>query len=323
MQVLVALSRSAGKIVTRDQLLRTCWDGRIVGEDAINRAICRIRSLSDLDAGESFRIETVPRIGYRMLVEAPLALVSNAGVKVSDPAPPSSRVNDFLARACKARPFRAAAAMGALLFMTSVAAVTHDQPAEAKPALAVLPFADLSPQQACRFFGQGVAEEIMASLAAQPSLRVVGRSALNTLQPNANHKQVRETLGVSFILEGSVNHRHSNEHVRVTVRLVRASDGTQLWARSFDRPLDDIFAVQREIGLTVANQVVDKPLNISPRPSTDWETFKLYATARGMLQEGDPERTKSARDMLEKAVERDSRYTPARAALNRLAGDDV
>ena len=199
------------------------------------------------------------------------------------------------------------------------------QSAEAKPsALAVLPFADISPEQACRFFGQGVAEEIMASLSAHPDLRVIGRSALNGLDSNATHSDVRKMLGVSHILEGTVNHRHSNEHVRVTVRLVRASDGVQLWARSFDRPLDDVFAIQREmiqreIGVSVASEIVDTPYRVASRPRTDWETFKLYATAQGMLQEGDPARLTSARNLLKQAIERDADYSPAKATLKRIS----
>src|SRR5215469_6410040 len=66
MQVLVALFQANGRVVSRDELISRCWEGRIVGEDAINRAIGRLRRLSELDREASFVIETIPRIGFRL-----------------------------------------------------------------------------------------------------------------------------------------------------------------------------------------------------------------------------------------------------------------
>jgi Tol biopolymer transport system component/DNA-binding winged helix-turn-helix (wHTH) protein len=70
MQVLVALVQAGGRVVSRDELIARCWEGRIVGEDAINRAIGRLRRLSEADQGASFGIETIPRVGYRLLAAA-------------------------------------------------------------------------------------------------------------------------------------------------------------------------------------------------------------------------------------------------------------
>src|SRR6185369_12834455 len=65
MQVLVALAKAGGSIVSRDRLIEQCWEGRIVGEDAINRVIARLRQFAQAEAASAFRIETVPRVGYR------------------------------------------------------------------------------------------------------------------------------------------------------------------------------------------------------------------------------------------------------------------
>ena len=73
MQVLVALYRADGRVVSRDELIARCWEGRIVGEDAINRAIGRLRRLSEADGGLSFVIETIPKIGFRLVASQPLA----------------------------------------------------------------------------------------------------------------------------------------------------------------------------------------------------------------------------------------------------------
>jgi Tol biopolymer transport system component len=82
MQVLVALARADGAVVSRDQLIETCWGGRIVGEDAINRCIAKVRKVAELDANQSFAIETVARVGYRLCLLAP---PENAAMT---PAPP-------------------------------------------------------------------------------------------------------------------------------------------------------------------------------------------------------------------------------------------
>src|ERR1700678_665978 len=66
-QVLVALFQAEGRVVSRDELIARCWEGRIVGEDAINRAIGRLRRLSEADGEASFRLETIPRVGFRLV----------------------------------------------------------------------------------------------------------------------------------------------------------------------------------------------------------------------------------------------------------------
>ncbi|HEX3653363.1 MAG TPA: winged helix-turn-helix domain-containing protein [Rhizomicrobium sp.] len=66
MQVLVALARANGAVVSRDDLIRQCWGGRVVGEDAINRCVSKIRQLAELGGGDAFEIDTIPRVGYRL-----------------------------------------------------------------------------------------------------------------------------------------------------------------------------------------------------------------------------------------------------------------
>jgi len=95
MQVLVALFQAGGRVVSRDELIARCWEGRIVGEDAINRAIGRLRRLSEVDHGASFGIETIPRVGYRLI---PAGAAAGA-VSVSAPEPSRAPVaQGFLAR---------------------------------------------------------------------------------------------------------------------------------------------------------------------------------------------------------------------------------
>src|SRR6201996_6083540 len=84
MQVLVALFQANGRVVSRDELIFRCWEGRIVGEDAINRAIGRLRRLSEADNQASFEIETISRVGYRLLAAAPGAQASMTATPASE-----------------------------------------------------------------------------------------------------------------------------------------------------------------------------------------------------------------------------------------------
>ncbi len=91
MQVLVALFQADGRVVSRDELIARCWDGRIVGEDAINRVIGRLRRLSETDGAASFAVETIPRVGYRLLAKATAAMPPPlAAPEPPEPPPPTA-----------------------------------------------------------------------------------------------------------------------------------------------------------------------------------------------------------------------------------------
>src|SRR5689334_6735634 len=89
MQVLVALFQANGRVVSRDELIARCWEGRIVGEDAINRAIGRLRRLSEVDREASFVVETIPRVGFRLIASQALT-VGDTGSAPDLPAAKSS-----------------------------------------------------------------------------------------------------------------------------------------------------------------------------------------------------------------------------------------
>ena len=124
MQVLVALHRAAGAVVSKDDLALSCWEGRVVGEDAINRVISRLRKLTDGIAAGAFRVETVTRVGYRMIEEGQ----SGRSVRSLDPTPISE--SPFTRRAILA-------GAGALLTVGGIAYWTWSTPGEAPPSQAV------------------------------------------------------------------------------------------------------------------------------------------------------------------------------------------
>ena len=121
-------------------------------------------------------------------------------------------------------------------------------------SIAVLPLVNLSNDPEQKYFSDGVAEEILNSLAHVKDLRVAGRTSSFQFQgKDVDLREVGEKLGVNTVLEGSV--RKQGNRLRVIVQLVNVEDGFQLWAEKYDRTLDDIFAIQDEIALAITEKM--------------------------------------------------------------------
>ena len=115
----------------------------------------------------------------------------------------------------------------------------------------MLPFLDMSEGQDQGYLSDGVTEEILNHLSQSDSLRVVSRTSSFALRDEQlDVPQIAERLDVAYVLEGSV--RKSGDRVRITAQLIDASTNSHLWSRTFDRSIDDLFAVQDEIAVAVA-----------------------------------------------------------------------
>ena len=145
-------------------------------------------------------------------------------------------------------------------------------------SIVVLPFFDLSPQKDQEYFSDGLTEEIIDALSRVPNLHVVARTSAFAFKGKANDiRQIGQQLNVSAVLEGSV--RKSEDRLRITAQLNRVSDGYHLWSRTYDRRLRDVFAVQREISQSIADQLRAGEV---PRrePTSDLEAYGLYQEGR-------------------------------------------
>src|ERR1017187_10385797 len=117
-------------------------------------------------------------------------------------------------------------------------------------SIAVLPFTNLSGDASQEFFSDGMTEEITSALAKVPDLHVVARtSAFEFKDKNVNIKAMGQELGATHLIEGSV--RKVGNRLRITAQLIKADDGTHIWAESYDRDLIDIFAVQEDIARAI------------------------------------------------------------------------
>jgi TolB-like protein len=158
----------------------------------------------------------------------------------------------------------AAAAPGLIYFFVWPAAIREPAVHAGVPSIAVLPFTDMSPGKDQEYFADGVAEEILNSLAQVEGLRVAGRTSSFAFKGKGEDvAAIAKRLRVTSVLEGSV--RKEGNRVRITAQLVNAAEGYHLWSRTFERDLSDVFAVQDDIARAVA-----EALQVRLQPS--WET---------------------------------------------------
>ncbi len=182
-------------------------------------------------------------------------------------------------------------------------------------SIAVLPFRDMSQKQDQQYLSDGLAEQVLAMLAKIPELRVISRSSAFTFRDqNVSMATIAEKLDVGYVLEGSV--RQAGDRVRVTVRLVEARSDTDLWSDVYDRPMDDIFAIQDEVAARVVEQLKVKLAGAMPLVrKTDPNAFQLYLKAYA-IPLGDEDSYDRQIELFKQALAIDPRYVDA---LNGLA----
>lgn len=187
-------------------------------------------------------------------------------------------------------------------------------------SVAVLPFANLSPEPADAYFADGVAEEVLAVLSRVEGLKVASRtSSFSFRGTSADLAQIAQALRVAHLLEGSV--RRQAGRVRVTAQLLRADDGLNLWSETYERDVTDIFAVQEDIARSIASalgaalgvETAARPVRVA-QATQDFEAYELYLRGRQLFfQRG--EALVPAAQLLEQAVARDPEFAEAWAVL--------
>jgi TolB-like protein/tetratricopeptide (TPR) repeat protein len=163
---------------------------------------------------------------------------------------------------------------------------TSSAVSDARPSLAVLPFADLSQAHDQEYLADGLAEEILNQLAQIPALRLIGRtSSFSFKGKNEDLRTIGEKLGVAHLLEGSV--RKDGDQLRITAQLIRADDGTHLWSKTYARELREVFVVQDDIARDVAQALSVKldavTLNRAQGGTTNIDAYDRYLRWRQLF----------------------------------------
>jgi TolB-like protein len=186
-----------------------------------------------------------------------------------------------------------------------------------EPSIVVLPFSNLSPDPEA-YFSDGLTEEIIHALSSIRGLHVVARTSAFALKHrNADVREIGRALNVGFVLEGSV--RKSGNALRVTVQLASTSDGYQLWSRRYERSLEDLFAVQDEIALAIADMLrvgtADQPRALLASNAGNFEAYEWYLRGRHHLNRQTSEEFHRAIECFEEASARSPGYTQALSGM--------
>jgi len=192
-------------------------------------------------------------------------------------------------------------------------------------SIAVLPFADMSPERDQGWFAEGIAEELLNLLARIPELRVISRSSsFAVARETLEVSEIAERLRVAHILEGSV--RMSGNTIRITAQLIDARSDTHLWSDTYTREFGDVFAIQDEIAADVVRDLEVTLLGEAPRAyRTEPEALRLTLQARQLYWSESNRNLDEQVALLERALDIDPDYVPAlmqlASLLWQLAGD--
>ena len=212
--LLVFLIENRDRVVSKDDLYASVWQGRVISESTLASRINAARKAIGDNGEQQSLIRTVARKGFRFV----------GGLR-DEPASASIAAAQDAVQAQADRP--------AL-------------PLPDRPAIAVLPFINMSGDPEQEYFSDGISEDIITALSKLRWFFVIARNSSFIYKGKSAHlKQIADELGVRYVLEGSV--RKSGERVRITAQLIDVVTGGHLWAERYDRGLSDVFAVQDEI----------------------------------------------------------------------------
>jgi TolB-like protein/Tfp pilus assembly protein PilF len=272
------LVERAGTPVSKEALIDAAWPGLAIEDSNLTVQIAALRRVFEEVPGGAGWIETLPRRGYRYVGPAVATAPSRAE---AGPRP------------------------AAVLALPD------------KPSIAVLPFSNLSGDPEQEYFTDGMVEDIIAGLSRIKWLFVIARNSSFTYKGRAvDVKQVGRELGVRYALEGSV--RKSTERVRVTGQLIDAATGAHVWAERYDRKVDDIFALQDEIALSVVGAIEPSLRRaeierVTRKRPDSLDAYDLVLQSQPDVFSGMPDRVSKALVLLERALALDPSYALAHA----------
>jgi transcriptional activator of cad operon len=288
MRLLLRLAEHAGEVVSIDDLLNQVWSDVTVAPDSVYQAVASLRRLLGDDPKQPAYIETVPRLGYRMVAtvtpwadqpengssKGPLSEHS-VSAPVSASAFPAGAATHSANGKSRSGPrlssiyiWTAGAGVGLVLiailllygkFTSNNQLASPAIASQPQKSIAVLPFLDLTDDMNQEPFADGMTEELIDKLSKIPGLRVPPPTSSfyfkSKLWPRSKGTEqitiaeIAKALGVAYVLDGSV--RKSGTRLRVDARLIRADNGYVVWSESYDRPFDDVLMVQDNIASEV------------------------------------------------------------------------
>ncbi|MDE2375870.1 winged helix-turn-helix domain-containing tetratricopeptide repeat protein [Bradyrhizobium sp.] len=283
--LVVHLMENRDRVVTKDELIDKIWHGRSVSESTLTSRINAARRAVGDSGADQALIRTIARKGFRFVGE----VETRPGHSV--PAEPTAQNGEF--HAALALPDR--------------------------PAIAVLPFTNMSGDRDQEYFSDGISEDIITALSRLRWFFVIARNSSFVYKGRAVHiGEIARDLGVRYVLEGSV--RRSGERVRISAQLNDTSSGSHLWAERYDRDLADVFAVQDEITEAIVAAIEPKlyaaeSFRAQQKPPGSLDAWDLVMRALSHYWRITPQDNLAAQTLLEKAIAIDPAYGKALGLL--------
>jgi TolB-like protein/DNA-binding winged helix-turn-helix (wHTH) protein len=323
------LAQNAGRVVSKDELMKAIWPGVVVTDDSLVQCVKDVRDALS-DSGQRI-IKTVPRRGYLFAPEVSAAAVPNeqhatAGEVIG--VPETAVPHRLHARWLKLW----LAALAALIVLTVIvgrylintsstpgsAITARGIPAE-RASIAVLPLLSLSDPARDDYFADGLTEDIISALGRFSEIAVRSRGAVLPYKGTTTRpEEIGRDLAVRYVLEGSV--RRSAERIRISVQLTDTSSGVLLWSQQYDTEPKDIFAVQDDITRRIASALAVRLNTLelakaASKPPSSLEAYDLVLRGRDLLSRTTRTANSQARSTFESAIALDPNYVPAIVGL--------
>ena len=289
-KLLLFMLENPDRVLSRDELIETVWESRIISDSALSASISAARHVIG-DAGNTQKcIKTISGSGYRFIAEF-----------TCDKNPITIRENESQATHF---PFEE----------LQEALVLPD-----KPSIAVLDFMPIGNSEDGVFLAAGLTTEINSALARLPHFFVIARSSASILsQQSFSSKKIGQHLGVRYLLYGTLE--QAARRIRVTFSIVDATQDTEIWSEHFDRSLDDIFQVKDDISnaivraadITIEQAEIERAFLIPTEDLSAWGNYHRGLEYKDRTNLKDVE---IAHDYFEKAVTQDTRFSRAYAGL--------
>ena len=311
LRVLRYLAGGGGRVCTREEIQREIWGGEVFVDfdRSLNVSIAQIRAALNDDSEAPRFIQTVPRRGYRFV--APVEQVG--GTTSAEPAP---------ARPAKSRSIFVAA-MAAIVLLASAAgaylwSIRNPNP---RTMLAVLPFDNLTQVWEDGPILDGISDELITQFGTVEPLRlgVIGRtSVMRYRSRNPGVPQIARELGVAYVIEGGV--RRDGERVRVSVRLVRTRDQSQVWSETYELDASNRLEIEEQVAAHVTVAVAGElfpsaAARVARRHVPDAQAYDAFVKGRYLLHKGGRVDVERAIAEFGEAAKRDDAFAEAWAAM--------
>jgi TolB-like protein/DNA-binding winged helix-turn-helix (wHTH) protein len=339
-QLLQALVVRPGGVVTREELRDLLWPKEtfVDFQHGLNASMSELRAALNDTANAPRYIETLPKVGYRII--EPVELIQLSGVVAEPTTPPQTPAAtvpvtvEMLPRitAVPAMKWRWALATGILLATILVPARLFQlsrnrvrlQPQISRAMLAVLPFENITGDAGQDYFSDGLTEEMISQLGRLDPQHIGVIARTSVMGYKKDHEQlgkVAKELGVQYVLEGTV--RRDADKVRISVQLIQMKDHTNIWSHQYDRELSNLLALQSEIAQQIVSEIritLGEPKRIeataaAPPTPREVETYELYLRGRYFWNKRTQEGFQKAIEYFQQAINRDPRNAHAYAGL--------